>query len=81
MADSGTSYVRRHLPSLTFVLIAGVVLAAAAAAFIYFGVYNIGADAPHTRPVYWAIENLRERSVNVRARGVEVPADLDSPKR
>lgn len=81
MADSGTSFLRRHLPSLAFVGIAAAVLAVGAAAFIYLGVYNIAADAPHTRPVYWAIENLRERSVEVRARGVQLPSDIGSPTR
>lgn len=73
--------LRYHLPSATFVgafLITGLV---AAAAFIYFGIYNIAADAPHTRPVYALLESLRDRSIAVHARNVAVPGDLASPQR
>ena len=44
--------MRRHLPSwpLTGALAALVLLLVAG--FIYFGVYNIAADAPHTHVVY-----------------------------
>ena len=72
--------LRRHLPSLAFVGLAGLVIGAFAGAFIYAGVYNIGADAPHTKPVYWAIENLRDRSIAVRASGIVVPATLNDQK-
>ncbi|MBS0470969.1 MAG: cytochrome c [Proteobacteria bacterium] len=48
---------------------------------IYAGAYNIAADAPHTGPVYWLLNNVRERSVAVRSAGIEVPADLRDPKR
>lgn len=49
-------------------------------AFIYSGIYNIGADAPHTPLVYWLTETLRERSIAVRASAIEVPHldDADS---
>ena len=56
-------------------------LVVATAAFLYFGIYNIAADAPHTRPVYALIENLRDRSIAVHARGIQPPADLASPQR
>ena len=49
--------------------------------FVYFGLYNIGADAPHIRPVYALIDSLRERSISVRASGISAPADLASPQR
>lgn len=73
--------LRYHLPSARFVgaiLILGLALAAA---FIYFGVYNIAADAPHTRPVYALLESLRDRSIAVHARSVAVPGDLATPQR
>ena len=53
----------------------------AAAAFIYAGVYDIGADAPHTKPVFWLIEQLRDRSIAVRSGRIEPPGDLADPKR
>ena len=52
--------LRRHLPSVAFVLIFLLLLAGFAGAFIYVGTYNIGADAPHSRLVYAALDELRE---------------------
>ncbi len=46
--------------------------------FIYFGIFNVAADDPHTKPVYWLMEAVRERSVALRARGIDVPP-LDDP--
>jgi mono/diheme cytochrome c family protein len=66
---------------LTLVLIVLLVLAGFAGAFIYTGVYNIGADAPHSRFVYGLLQQLRERSIERNARGIVAPHDLDSPKR
>jgi mono/diheme cytochrome c family protein len=62
--------------------LAGAVAAAGIGlgAFIGSGVYNIGADDHHTRIALALIEQLRDRSVGVRARGVEVP-DLDDAGR
>ena len=73
--------IGRHLPSAAFVVFAVALVAALAAAVIFVGLYDIGADAPHTPPVHWLIENLRDRSIAVRARGITVPADLNDPKR
>ena len=47
-------------------LIAGIL-------FVYFGLFNVAADDPHTKPVYWLMETVRERSIAVRVRGIEVP--------
>ena len=64
-------------------LVAGalLVLVGASAAGIYAGLYNIAADVPHTRPVYWLFETVRERSVAARARDIVVPKDLDDANR
>ena len=72
---------RHHLPSITFIGASVVMLVIATAAFLYFGFYNIAADDPHTRPVYALLESLRDRSIAVRARGIQPPADLASPQR
>lgn len=72
---------RRHLPSTAFVLIVLVLLAAFAGIFVYAGLYNIGADAPHSRVVYNILQELRERSIESRSRGIHPPADLNSPWR
>ena len=73
--------MNRHLPSLTFVAIVALVTAAFVGIFIYVGVYDIGADAPHSQPVYWMLKELRSRSISVRAQGIAAPADLNDPKR
>ena len=72
---------RHHLPSVTFIGASVVMLVIATAAFLYSGFYNIAADDPHTRPVYALLESLRDRSIAVRARGIQPPADLTSPQR
>ena len=63
---------------LTLSILSGVALAAAAG-FVWSGIYNIGADDTHTRPVYSTLQALRERSIEVRANKLQVPADLDDP--
>ena len=64
-------------------LVAGalLVLVVAAAVAIYAGLYNIAADVPHTQPVHWLFETVRDRSIAVRARDVVVPNDLNDPNR
>ena len=44
------------------------ILVAGGAVFVYSGLYNIGADDHHTRPVFALMQTLRERSVAVRSR-------------
>lgn len=44
-----------------------------AVAFIYSGVFNVAADEPHSRPIYWVAEKTRERSIAARAKDIEVP--------
>jgi mono/diheme cytochrome c family protein len=48
-------------------------IAIAAVLFVASGAYNIGADDHHTKVVLAIIEQLRERSIAVRARAIEVP--------
>jgi mono/diheme cytochrome c family protein len=73
--------LRRHLPSSAFVAILLLVLAAIAGAFVYTGIYNIGADAPHSRLVYGLLQELREKAIARGERDVTVPGDLNDPKR
>jgi len=54
------------------------VLMFAAVAFVFSGVYNIGADDHHTKLVLAAITQLRDSSIAVRASKVEVP-NLEDP--
>jgi mono/diheme cytochrome c family protein len=73
--------LRRHLPSAAFVAIAAVIVAAFAGIFIYAGVYNIGADAPHSKLVTMSLDKLRERAIEHHARNIIPPTDLNDPKR
>ena len=73
MSDAGRRW--------TLVAVALLVLIGAAAVGIYAGLYNIAADVPHTQPVYWLLETIRERSVEARARDIVVPNDLKDPNR
>ena len=56
-------------------------LVGAAAVGIYAGLYNIAADVPHTQPVYWLLETVRDRSIAARAHNIIVPNNLDDSNR
>lgn len=74
--------IARHLRGFLAVLVLlAVGVGAGGAAFVYAGVYDIGADAPHTKPVFKLIEALRDRSIAVRARREPVPPDLTDQAR
>jgi mono/diheme cytochrome c family protein len=73
--------LRSHLPSTAFVAVVLLVVGAIAGAFVYTGIYNIGADAPHSRLVYGLLQELREKAIARGARSVTVPDDLNDPKR
>ena len=67
-----------RLKSIIILLLGGLI---GTTAFIYSGVYDIGADAPHYTPTYFLIETLRDRSIAVRASDLEVPTELESVER
>lgn len=73
-------FVKAHSRHLLTVGIVLGVLAVGAGAFIYSGLYNIGADDPHWMPTRMAIDSLRERSIAARMADARVP-NLDDPKR
>ena len=56
-----------------------VIAIAGVAAFIGSGVYNIGADAHHTKPVFALMQALREHSIERHAKDIVVP-NLDDPQ-
>jgi mono/diheme cytochrome c family protein len=55
-------------------------LAIGGVVFIGSGIYNIGADDHHTKIVLAIIDQLRERSIGVRARTIDAP-NVEDPKR
>ena len=71
--------LHRHLPSTAFVVLLSLALAAFGGAFVYAGVYNIGADAPHSTMVYNTLDMFRERAIAHHARNIVVPADFNDP--
>lgn len=48
-------------------------VAVGAAAVVYSGIIDVGADSPHSAPLHTVLEATRERAVAVRARDIEVP--------
>jgi mono/diheme cytochrome c family protein len=52
-----------------------------AIAFLYSGIYPMGADSPHFRVTYWVLETLREQSISRAANDVVVPKDLNDSNR
>jgi mono/diheme cytochrome c family protein len=51
------------------------------AIFVYGGVYNIAADAPHFTFVARILDVLRDQSIAVRAKSISAPGDLGDAKR
>jgi len=72
---------QRNLQCGISVVVALLAASALAAAFTVSGVYDVGADTPHSKIVYSALETLRDKSIERHAGGIKVPADLNSPKR
>jgi len=72
--------MKQHIKhsSITIVVLA-VILAVGAGAFVYSGIYNIGADDHHTKPVFAVMQALRDRSIHVRSDDIKVP-NLDDPQ-
>ena len=73
--------MKKHIGhhSITVVAVLAI-LAAGAGVFVYSGLYNIGADDHHTRPVFALLQTLRDRSIRMRSRDITVP-DLQDPQR
>lgn len=81
MSDLASARVAR--PWLIAVCVGGALLAGlgAAALGIYWGLYNVAADVPHTQLVFRLLETVRDRSIAVRTADIDVPPDLTEPGR
>ena len=66
---------RKSMLTLTLLAIAGLLIVGG---FIWTGIYNVGADDAHTRPVHALLQILRQRSITSRASSIAVP-DLSDP--
>jgi mono/diheme cytochrome c family protein len=81
MSSSLPRFGRRHWV-ITSVASAGAAAAAVlAAVFVYTGIYNIAADAPHTSAVFWLLQTTRNHSIAARAGEVGPPPDLTDGER
>ncbi|URD62038.1 cytochrome c [Sphingomonas sp. KRR8] len=58
-----------------------ILMAAFGGIFIYAGIYNIGADAPHSQLVYGLLRQLRERAIARQSSDIVAPKDLATPAR
>ena len=79
MTNEPSSASRRPLATVVLGLL--LMVGALSGAYAYAGFYNIGADAPHSRPVYQLLQLFRNRSIIHHATGIAVPADLNDEKR
>jgi mono/diheme cytochrome c family protein len=80
MPDSGAS--RSATRWLIGTVAAGALLAAVVATgLVYMGSFDVAADKPHSEPVFWLMNTVRDRSVAIRAAGIAVPSDLADAKR
>jgi len=73
--------VKKILSCGKCLLIAAVLTMVGGLAFLYSGLYPMGADVPHNSLTFWALETLRENSVARAADKIEVPQDLQSSER
>lgn len=64
----------------TFVFIV-LAVAIGGGVYVYLGSYDVAADVPHARFVYWLLDTARDRSVEARASAVSVPSDLGDQQR
>lgn len=69
-------HIKHH--SITVITLL-VLLAVGAGLFVYSGVYNVGADDPHTKPVFAIMQTLRDRSIHVRSESLALP-NLEDPQ-
>lgn len=69
--------VTRHsLLTVTVLAIASLLILGL---FVWSGIYNIGADDTHTRPMYTLMQTMRERSITARANELHPPPNLNDP--
>ena len=71
--------MKRWVAVSSTVVVVIIVAVVGTIGFVYSGIYNIGADDHHSKPVLALIHILRERSIEVRAQHITVP-NLDDPQ-
>ncbi|MFC5526367.1 c-type cytochrome [Rhodanobacter ginsengisoli] len=71
--------MKRLVDTSITVAVVATIAVAGAVGFVYSGLYNIGADDHHTRPVSALMQTLRERSIEAHSQHISVP-DLEDPQ-
>jgi len=69
-------YIKHHLIALVTFATLGAI---GAGIFVYSGLYNIGADDHHTKPVFTVLQTLRNQSIHIRSKDIVVP-NLNDPQ-
>ncbi|MDE1899154.1 MAG: cytochrome c [Xanthomonadaceae bacterium] len=66
----------------TLIVLLGAALAVALGlyAFMWLGMYNMGADSPHWKATVSMLTMMRERSIEKHAANIAVPSDINDPK-
>ena len=67
---------RKSLTTMTLLTVVAVLLVLG---FVWSGLYNVGADDPHTRPMLALMQSLREHSIHARSRDLQ-PPNLEDPQ-
>jgi len=80
-SPGGVSRSAGHWSVIAWLVGALLVAVGATSLAIYAGAYDVAADIPHSQPVYWFLQTVRQRSIAERATDIAVPADLAVPKR
>jgi mono/diheme cytochrome c family protein len=73
--------VQKHWNALVTIAGGIALVAVGGLAFIYSGIYDVGADSPHAPPAYWLLDTMRDRSVAAHAKDVPAPPDLTAANR
>ena len=77
--SEGKFKVKKTTEYLIVIIVLAVVILAGAGAYIWSGLYNIGADEPHWSVTYNAMQAVRDRSIHQRSKDIKVP-NLDDPQ-
>lgn len=77
--EFGTRKRQRTVATIIIVTVMVMCFGVASLA-VYSGAFNVAADTPHSQPVYWLLQKIRQYSVAARAVDV-VPNDLGDAKR
>ncbi|GAA0260129.1 hypothetical protein GCM10009126_26930 [Rhodanobacter caeni] len=66
--------MKQHVKHYSIAVVALLaIIIAGAAVFVYSGIYNVGADDHHTKPVQAVMQTLREQSIRARSKDITVP--------